>query len=51
MKRAAPVLEEGPEPVDEEVDGELRGEDDGEGEVEPVKGIEPALGGVGFGAV
>ena len=41
----SPVLDEGREPVDEEIDEKLGCEDHGEGEVEVVKEDAPALGG------
>ncbi len=41
---SAPVVDEGFEPVDKEVDGELGCKDHGETEVESVEGAAPILG-------
>ena len=45
QRAGAPVLDEGLEPVDEEVDEELGCEDHGEAEVESVEDAAPVLGG------
>ncbi len=44
-RQCSPVVDEGPEPVDEEIDEELGCEDHGEGEVQVVEEGAPALGG------